>query len=85
MKTKISEKTQNRNRKLAKKLAKNKKKIQKRLARKSWKAGESPMFRGGNIQYEVSEKTRALDAGGIGIMHEMVRWLGLNKVIDRDL
>jgi len=66
-------------------MQKKKKRIQNRLRKKNWKAQNKPMFKGGNIQYDVSEKVRALDAGGIGLMHNMVCRIGLDKAIDREL
>jgi hypothetical protein len=38
---------------------------------------------GGNVDYEVSEKTRAMNYGGIGVIHTMVRCLGLDKAINQ--
>ena len=43
------------------------------------------MFRGGNIQYEGSERVRGLGAGGIGAIHLMVQRLGLAAAIDANL
>jgi len=40
------------------------------------------MFRGGNVRYEVAERTRGLACGGIGLMHELVRQSGLAEAVD---
>ena len=38
-----------------------------------------------NIQYEIADRTRATAHGGIGAMHLLVRKLGLDQAIDRQL
>jgi hypothetical protein len=43
------------------------------------------MMTAANIHYEIAERTRATGAGGIGAMHLLVRKLGLDQAIDRDL
>ena len=35
-----------------------------------------------NIHYDVSTRTRAISAGGIGLIHTMVRRLGLDHMIN---
>jgi hypothetical protein len=40
------------------------------------------MFRASNIQYELSEKSRGLDTGGIGAMHRLAEQTGLIEAID---
>ena len=42
-----------------------------------------PILAGGNVQYEVSQRTRGLAHGGIGLMHEMVKQIGLAESINR--
>jgi hypothetical protein len=44
-----------------------------------------PMFSAGNIRYELSDRTRAVSYGGIGLMHRLVGEIGLAKAIDRRL
>jgi hypothetical protein len=43
------------------------------------------MLSGRNIHYEVSERARGLDCGGIGAMHLLAQRTGLASAIDRDL
>jgi hypothetical protein len=43
------------------------------------------MLRASNIQYEIGGRTRAIAAGGIGAIHQMVKHLELDKEIDRHL
>jgi len=43
------------------------------------------MFRAQNIQYEMAERTRAIDCGAIGAFHLLVRKAGLIEAIDESL
>ena len=43
------------------------------------------VFEGGNIRYEISEKCQAINCGGLGAIHQMVRKIGLADAIDEDL
>jgi len=66
-------------------LKKNKKKLEKRLERKQYKEQEEPMFKGRNIRYEVAERSRGMNYGGIGAIHTFVRGLRLDKKMNKDL
>ena len=66
-------------------LRRRKRKLSKRLERKQWLEQARPMFRAQNIQYEMAERTRAIDCGGIGAFHLLARKAGLIKAIDRSL
>ncbi len=44
-----------------------------------------PMFRATNIQYEVADRTVGTPYGGIGLIHQLVRRLGLADAIDQHL
>ena len=41
------------------------------------------MISASNIHYEIADRTRAISAGGIGMIHQMVKWLQLDKVMNR--
>jgi len=41
-----------------------------------------PMLVGGNVRYEIAARVEAMPCGGIGLIHEMVRALGLARSID---
>jgi len=41
------------------------------------------MLRGRNLQYELSDRTRGLDTGGIGVMHRLALQTGLVEEVDR--
>src|SRR5437899_1146000 len=62
-----------------------KRRIARRLRRRNWPAQLEPMFRGGNIQYEGSDRVRGLGAGGIGAMHLLAQRTGLAAEIDASL
>jgi hypothetical protein len=42
-----------------------------------------PMIAGSNVRYEMSARIQATPCGGIGLIHEMVRSIGLAESIDR--
>lgn len=73
------------NARIRKKLARRKKRIQKRLDKKKLHGCSKPMITASNIQYELGERGRGIAHGGIGVMHMLVRKLGLAEAIDRRL
>jgi hypothetical protein len=66
-------------------IAKRKKKLQQRLERNNFKGAGKPIFAGGNIHYEMAERTRAIGFGGVGAIHQMVQRLGLDQAINESL
>lgn len=44
-----------------------------------------PMFSASNINYELSDRTRAISYGGIGLIHKLARESGLIDAIDENL
>jgi len=62
-----------------------KRRIKYRLRDRNWENKKKPMFSARNIHYEVAERTKASDAGGIGLIHKLARKIGLIKEIDRRL
>ena len=62
-----------------------KRKWRKRLERKQWPEQARPMFGAQNIQYEMAERTRAIDCGGIGAFDLLARKSGLIKALDESL
>ena len=66
-------------------LRRRKRKLSKRVERKEWPEQPRPMFRAQNIQYEMAERTRAIDCGAIGAFHLLARKSGLIKAIDESL
>lgn len=51
--------------------------------RQEWRS--RPMTEGANVRYEVADRVTATAAGGIALIHELVRYLGLPEAIDRCL
>src|SRR3954452_1387212 len=73
------------NARIRQKLARRKRRIQKRLDKRDLRGCSKPMFTARNIQYQISERGRGIAYGGIGVMHLLVRKLGLAEAIDRRL
>jgi hypothetical protein len=64
------------------KLANSKRSIERRIDRFDLRGCDQPMLTASNIHYEIAERTRGIDVGGIGAMHALVRRLGLVDAID---
>ena len=64
--------------------AKSKRRIEQRLDKTKFK-DTSPVLSGANIHYEISERTRAVAVGGLGMIHDMVGRLGLVESINRSV
>ena len=59
--------------------------IEGRLRPINWEDQESPMLSATNIHYDVAEKTRGVDLGGIGAIHLLAQRVGLPKAINDKL
>jgi hypothetical protein len=66
-------------------LKKRKQNLNKRLERRAWPEQSKPMFTARNIEYEMAEKMRAIDCGGLGAFHMLARRTGLIPAIDERL
>ncbi len=73
------------NRKYSKIIRNRKHRIERRLGRKQWEDQPEPIMKGSNIHYEMSKKNQAINCGGIGVFHQMVKKIGLVKEIDSKL
>jgi len=62
-----------------------KRRIARRLDKNDNRGCDRPMMTAANIHYEIADRTRATNAGGIGAIHLLVRKLGLDQTIDRNL
>lgn len=62
-----------------------KRRIERRLDK--WKLGNCsrPVLTGGNVCFEMAERTRGMSYGGLGAVVLLVRQLGLAEAIDRRL
>jgi hypothetical protein len=58
------------------------KRIEHRLDRDRQEEREKPMLGGANVRYAMAARAQAIACGGIGLMHEMVRSIGLAESID---
>jgi hypothetical protein len=63
-------------------LKQRKQRIERRLEPRNWEAQDTPMYGASNIHYELSERSRGLDTGGIGAMQRLVKHVGLEKDLD---
>lgn len=63
-------------------LNRRKRKLTKRLERKQYPDQCRPIHTASNIQYEMADRIRAIDCGGIGAFHVLARNCGLMKAID---
>ena len=71
---------------IKKRIAARKRQLQERLDKNNYPDDLSrPMIRGGTPQYELSGRGAGTACGGIGLMHQLVRELGLAEAIDRQL
>ena len=71
--------------KIHKQLARRKRRIARRLDKRDNRGCERPMFTASNIHYELADRTQAISAGGIGLIHTMACKLGLPEAIDANL
>jgi hypothetical protein len=63
-----------------------KRRIQRRLdPERGWSDEAEPIMKASNIHYEMAEKARAVNCGGIGAIHLMINKLGLRREIDSRL
>ena len=63
-----------------------KRRIQRRLdPERGWSDQAEPIMKASNIHYEMAEKSRAVNCGGIGAIHLMINKLGLRQEIDSRL
>jgi hypothetical protein len=65
------------------KLARRKRRIERRLRPRTWPAQATPMYRATNVQYELADRVRALETGGIGALHRLAVRTGLVETLDQ--
>ena len=71
--------------KVRRQLKARKRRIARRLEQAERCGTERPEMAASNIQYEIADRTRAVNAGGIGAAHLLVRRLGLDQAINKRL
>jgi hypothetical protein len=72
------------NAKIRRQLNKRKRQIQARLDKTKFDMA-CPVVSASNIHYEIAERVQAISAGGIGVIHRMVKQLGLDAMLNRYL
>ena len=70
------------NAKIRNQLRNRKRRIARRLD-KTRMPPECPVLSASNVHYEISDRTQAIGAGGIGLIHQMAKGLELDKTINR--
>src|SRR3990172_6375857 len=73
------------NAKIRQRSARSKRRLLKRLDKNNNQGCERPMFTASNIHYELADRTRAISAGGLGLIHRGVKHLVFDEAIDRRL
>ena len=69
----------------SKELAARKNRIEDRLSRDSWPDKSGAVLGGGNERLSMSRRTQATAFGGIGLVHRLVRQIGLPRLIDDEV
>jgi hypothetical protein len=67
------------------KLVNRQRRIRHRLRKRNWPDQPQPMFSASNIHYDLAQRTRGLDCGGLGVLHLLARQSGLIEALDRRL
>lgn len=70
------------NAKIRRQLAARKRRIQDRLDKTRF-GSDCPVMAASTIHYEIAERTQAISAGGIGLIHQMVKRLDLDRRINQ--
>lgn len=71
--------------KVRRQLKARKRRIARRLEQADRSGTDRPEMAASNIQYEIADRTRAINAGGIGAVHLLVKRLGLDEAINERL
>lgn len=70
---------------LPRRLRRRQQRIERRLRPRVWEPQKDPMFRAGNIHYEMAERTRGFAYGGLGALHLVAQRTGLIAALDQEL
>lgn len=65
------------------KLNRRERRVRHRIDKANW-SGQSPMISPPSIQYELADRVQAMNAGGLGVVQQMVKQLGLAESINRN-
>lgn len=72
-----------RKRKIHRRIARQQRELLRRLDHRLPEDVSQPMFKAGHIKYELADKTQAMIYGGIGLVHKMVKSIGLDESINK--
>ena len=67
---------------LQQKLSRRERRVMQRIDRANW-SGQSPMIAPPAIHYELADRVQALNPGGLGVIQQIVKQLGLAESINR--
>jgi hypothetical protein len=70
--------------KIKRQLQQRKRRIKDRLDKTKF-LGRCPMISASNIHYEIADRQQAISAGGLGLIHRMVKMLELDTAINRSV
>lgn len=66
-------------------ILRDKQNLESRLIRKQYEDQPGSMFKDSNIHYQIAERTRAINYGGIGALHKLVCKLKLDRALNRNI
>ena len=67
---------------LLQKISRRERRATQRINKANW-SGQTPMIAPPAIQYELADRVQATNAGGLGVIQQMVKQLGLTESINR--
>ena len=67
---------------LLRRLSRRERRVEQRIDKANW-SGQSPMIAPPPIQYELADRVQAMNAGGLGVVQQLVKQLGLAEIINR--
>ncbi|MFM9959779.1 MAG: IS1380 family transposase, partial [Planctomycetaceae bacterium] len=67
---------------LLRRLSRRERRVEQRIDKANW-SGQSPMIAPPTIQYELADRVQAMNAGGLGVVQQLVKQLGLAEIINR--
>ncbi len=67
---------------LLQKISRRERRATQRIDKANW-SGQTPMISPPAIQYELADRVQATNAGGLGVIQQMVKQLGLTESINR--
>ena len=66
------------------KLTRRERRVMNRIDKANW-SGQSPMIAPPSISYELADRVRAMNAGGLGVIQQMVKQRQTNRTLNFSL